>query len=158
MTDAAPTLAVLMGLPGAGKTTFYERCLAPTYAHVSMDALSGRCDKRRRERELIVRALAARRSVAVDDVNATIAARAELVALAEAASAAVVGYWLDAPSRACLGRNRRREGKARVPPVAIFTFAKRFQPPTLAEGFAALWRVRAAGTAEDPTFGLAPLS
>jgi hypothetical protein len=120
-----------------------------------MDALSGRGDKRRRQRELVTRALASGRSVAVDNVDATVAERAELFALATAAGARVVGYWLDAPARACVGRNRLREGKARVPLVAIFTAAKRFEPPTIDEGFAALWRVHTVGSAEAPAFELA---
>ena len=32
-------------------------------------------------------------------------------------------------------RNRGREGKARVPDVAIFTTRKRLVPPTIEEGF-----------------------
>jgi predicted kinase len=157
MSEGEIALAILMGLPGAGKSTFYGRRLAATHAHVSMDALVGRADKRGRQRNLIAGALAERRSVAVDNVNATLAERAELFALAAAARVRVVGYWLDAPPGACLGRNRGREGKARVPAVAIFALAKRFRAPTFAEGFAELWRVRATGTADEPAFELAPV-
>ena len=32
-------------------------------------------------------------------------------------------------------RNRQREGKGRVPDVAIFTTRKKLVPPTLDEGF-----------------------
>jgi predicted kinase len=147
-------VAILMGLPGAGKSTFYAQRLAATHAQVGMDALPKRSDKRRRQRELLTATLGAGRSLAVDNVNPTVAERAELIALARAARARVVGYWLDAPARACLGRNARRAGPARVPPVAIFAFAKRFQAPTVGEGFDALWRVRATGTAEAPAFEL----
>ena len=150
-------LVVLMGLPAAGKSTFYAQRLAATHAHVSMDALPRHADKRRRQRALVDAALARRQSLAVDNVNPTRAERAELIGAARAAGARVVGYWLDAPPRACLGRNAGRDGKARVPPVAIFTFAKRFEPPEAAEGFAELWRVRAAGTAEAPSFELQPI-
>lgn len=146
MKDALE-LAILIGLPGAGKSTFYARHLAATHAHVSID-------KPRRQRALVAEALAAGRSVAVDNVNPTVAKRAALIALAAATGARVVGYWLDASPRACLGRNERRTGPARVPKVAIFAFAKKLQPPTLGEGFAALWRVRATGDADQPAFEL----
>jgi predicted kinase len=150
---AAPfEVAILMGLPGAGKSTFFARRLAATHAHVSMDALPKRSDKRRRQRDLLAATLGAGRSLAVDNINPTVAERAAIIALARAAGARVVGYWLDAPPRACLDRNAGREGTARVPPVAIFAFAKRFQPPTPAEGFDELWRVRATGTRDTPTF------
>jgi predicted kinase len=149
-------LAVLMGLPAAGKSTFYRLRLAASHAHVSMDALARAGDKRRAQRRLIEDTLARGRSVAVDNVNATRADRAELIAMAAAGGARVVGYWLDASTRECAGRNRGRTGPAHVPPVAIFTAAKRFEPPSRSEGFAALWRVQATGTAEAPEFAIEP--
>ena len=149
---------MLIGLPGAGKSTFYVQRLAATHVHVSMDALPPSADKRRRQRQLVADALASGRAVAVDNVNPTRAERAELIAMGRDAGARVVGYWLDAPSRACLGRNARRTGRDRVPPVAIFTFAKRFELPERAEGFDELWRVCASGTADAPTFEAAPAS
>jgi predicted kinase len=90
-------------------------------------------------------------------VNPTRAERAELIALAAAAGARAVGYWLDAPPRDCLARNAGRVGRARVPPVAIFAFRKRFEPPEPTEGFAALWRVRVGGSADAPVFTVEPL-
>ncbi len=150
----APELVILMGLPGAGKSTFYVHRLAPTHAHVSMDAMPRSSDRRRRQRRLVEEALAAGRSVAVDNVNPTRAERAALIATAHEAGARVRGYWLAAPPRACLGRNQRRTGAARVPPVAIFAFATRFEEPERAEGFAELWRVRATGTAAEPDFAV----
>jgi hypothetical protein len=44
--------------------------------------------------------------------------------------------------RECLARNARREGKARVPDVAIYATAKRLVPPTRVEGFDELMCVR----------------
>jgi hypothetical protein len=41
-----------------------------------------------------------------------------------------------------VARNASRQGRERVPNVAIFTAAKRLQPPTVAEGFDRLFRVR----------------
>mgnify|MGYP001222473084 CR=1 FL=1 len=124
-----PELAILIGLPGAGKSTFFATRLAPTHVHVSLDALGRGRDARARQRRSIATALAAGRSVAVDNVNPTRAERAEIFALPAAADARVVGYWLDAPPRVRLARNAGRTGRARLPPVAIFAFAKRFEPP-----------------------------
>jgi hypothetical protein len=64
----------------------------------------------------------------------------------------VVGYLLETELKECLRRNRAREGKARVPDVALFVNRKRLQPPTLAEGFDAVYRVRAV----DGRFDLQP--
>ena len=151
-------LAILIGFPGAGKSTFYAERLATTHVHVSKDAMPRSADKGTRQRGLLETALRAGRSAAVDNVNATRAERAELITIAAAAGARVVGYWLDAPPRICLDRNRERSGRARVPPVAIFAAAKRFEPPTPEEGFAVLWRVRPTGTRETPAFEVARLA
>jgi hypothetical protein len=43
-------------------------------------------------------------------------------------------HCFESTRRESLGRNRGREGKARVPDVAILATAKRLVPPTLAEG------------------------
>ncbi|MFL5275653.1 MAG: ATP-binding protein, partial [Myxococcales bacterium] len=40
-----------------------------------------------------------------------------------------------APVADCLRRNAVREGKARVPPVAIYVAAKKLVPPSREEGF-----------------------
>ena len=42
----------------------------------------------------------------------------------------------------CLRHNERREGKARVPDVAIYATAKKLVAPSIEEGFDGLLRVR----------------
>lgn len=46
-------------------------------------------------------------------------------------------------------RNRARDGKARVPDVALFATRKRLVPPSYAEGFDRLYSVRIAPGGED---------
>ena len=138
-------LAVLVGLPGAGKTSFFRARLAESHVHVSKDALGHGRDTGRRQLELVAQALRAGRSVAVDNTNPRVEDRAPLIALARAAGARVVAYALDTTPKESAARNRGREGRERVPGVAIFATAKRLQPPTPAEGFDAIYRVRAEG-------------
>jgi len=136
-------LAILVGLPGSGKTSFYRARLAPTHLHVSKDLMGSARDKGRRQIEEVGRALRLGRSVAVDNVNASAADRAPLIALGRETGARVVAYLLQTPVKTALARNRSREGRARVPEVAVFVASKRLQPPTPAEGFDALYAVRA---------------
>ena len=141
----APEVAVLVGLPGAGKTSFYRARLAATHFHVSKDVIGHGRDTGRRQLELAAQALRRGESVAVDNTNPRAADRAPLIALARQAGARVVAYVLLTPAREAAARNRTREGPARVPNVAVFATAKRLEPPSLAEGFDAVHLVRAEG-------------
>lgn len=136
-------MAILVGLPGAGKTTFYRQRLAD-HAHVSKDLMKNTSRKGSRQLAEIDEALRAGRSVAVDNTNARAADRAPLIAAARARGARVVGYYLDTAAAECARRNRQREGRERVPDVAIYVTASRLERPARAEGFDALYRVRAA--------------
>jgi predicted kinase len=151
----APEVAVLVGLPASGKTSFHRDRLAATHAHVSRDLLPRGSGARAQERA-VVDALAAGRSVAVDNTHPRRADRAPLIALARRHGARVVAYVFAPDTRGSLARNRARAGDARVPAVAIFTAAKRFEPPSRAEGFDEIYAVelvppsgfRVAGYAE----------
>lgn len=130
-----------MGLPASGKTTFYRERLAATHDHVSKDLLRNNRRPQRRQEQLIADALSAGRSVAVDNTNPSRIARASLIALARAHGAEVIGYFFPADAKDAVRRNRQREGRERVPDVAIFTTRKRLQPPGYDEGFDRLYTV-----------------
>lgn len=144
-------LIILVGLQASGKSTFYRMYFAPAgdYVYVSKDRLRNNRQPERRQRQLIEEALAADRSVVVDNTNATVEARAALIQLGRAYGAAIIGYAFESSVGASIRRNREREGRARVPDVAIYATAKRLAPPTYAEGFDRLYRVRIT---EDGTF------
>jgi predicted kinase len=126
---------VLVGLPGAGKTSFYRRYFAQTHVHISKDHWPNATGREARQRRAIDEALASGRSVVVDNTNPTVADRAAIVALARARGARAVCYFVDVPTRTAVARNAVRPGREKVPNVAIFTVAKRLQRPTLEEGF-----------------------
>jgi predicted kinase len=130
-----PELAIFVGLQASGKSTYYRTHLAATHVHVSKDLMPNARNRERRQLELIDAALAAGKSVAVDNTNPTRAARAPLIAVGRRHDARVVAYFFEGAVRDCVGRNSGREGKERVPNVAIFTTAKKLVPPVLAEGF-----------------------
>lgn len=135
-------LVILVGLQGGGKSTFYRQRFATTHTLVSMDLLRNNPRPRRRQAQLIAEALAAGRSVVVDNTNPVPADREPLIALACEHGATVSGYFFAEPLKACLERNRGREGRARVPDVALYATAKKLTPPTYAEGFDQLYTVR----------------
>ncbi len=133
---------VLVGLQASGKTAFYAQRFATTHVHVSKDNFSNARHKDARQNQMVESALAAGRSVVIDNTNATPAERQGVIAAGRRFGARVVAYYFDSTIRASIGRNRRREGKARVPDVAILATAKRMVPPSPAEGFDEIYRVR----------------
>ena len=132
---------ILIGLPASGKTTFYRERFAETHSHVSKDLLRNNQRSDRRQEELIAESLAKGRSVVVDNTNATVEVRAPLMALARSHGATVVGYYFGTEAVDALRRNRTRQGRERVPDVAIFAIRKRLEPPSLGEGFDRLFSV-----------------
>lgn len=128
-------LIIFVGLQGSGKSTYYRANFAATHVHVSKDLMPNVRDKDKRQNEVIAAALAAGKSVVVDNTSPTPAVRAPLIALGKRFGARVVAYRFDAPPKVCVVRNRLREGKARVPDAVIFITAKKLVPPALEEGF-----------------------
>jgi predicted kinase len=142
-------LILLIGLQAAGKTTFYRQRLADGYRHVSMDLLRNNPRLARRQTQLIEQAMQAGFSVVVDNTNPTAEVRAPLIALGKEYRCTISGYYFPPDVTGSVKRNAAREGKAKVPPVAIYATRKKLQPPSYAEGFDALYYV---SIAEDSAF------
>jgi predicted kinase len=132
---------ILVGLPGSGKTTFYKERFARTHEHVSKDAMRNHRQPQRRQEQLIDSALAAGRSVVVDNTNPRVADRAAIITIARRHGAQVAGYFFPTEAADALRRNRARQGRDRVPAVAIFATRKRLEEPTYGEGFDRLYTV-----------------
>ena len=133
---------ILIGLPASGKSTFFRERLAGTHDHVSKDLMRNSRQPQRREEQLLAESLAGGRSVVVDNTNPSAAVRADIIRLARTHGARVIGYFFPTEARDALRRNRAREGRERVPDVAVFTVRKQLQPPVIDEGFDELYVVR----------------
>lgn len=138
-------LVVFSGLQASGKTTFYRDTFAATHVLISKDLWPNLRRKDDRQRYLIDEHLRAGRSVVVDNTNPTHLERGSLVAIGRSLGARVVSYAFVTTVEDALRRNARREGRARVPAVAIFYVAKRLMRPSAAEGFDQCFEVRLAG-------------
>ena len=133
---------ILIGLPASGKSTFFRERFAGTHDHVSKDLLKNNRRPQRRQEQLIAESLASGRSVVVDNTNPSVAVRAAIIAVARTHGADVVGYFFPTEAADALRRNRARQGRERVPDVAIFTARKRLELPAIEEGFDRLYTVR----------------
>jgi predicted kinase len=147
----AMELIIFVGLQASGKSTFFSERFAATHEHVSKDLL--RNNRNRRQAKLIEAALEEGSSVVVDNTNPAVEDRRTLIEVGREFGARIVGYYFEPDVRLCIGRNRRRTGKAKVPDVAIYAAAKRLAPPSYSEGFDELFYVRMA---DDSTFDVRP--
>jgi predicted kinase len=128
-------LVVFVGLQASGKSTFFRERFAESHQHVSKDLFPNNRNKNRRQEHLLRAALSAGRCVVVDNTNPTLEDRRVLIGLGGEYGARIVGYFFDAGVHECIRRNEIREGKARVPEVAIYATAKKLVAPSIEESF-----------------------
>jgi len=140
-------LVIFVGLQASGKSTFFRERFAATHEHVSKDLFPNNRNRNRRQARLILAALESERSVVVDNTNPAPSDRESLVEIGREFGAGILGYYFESGVRECLARNARREGRSRVPDVAVYATAKRLVPPSRAEGFDELFCVRLSGPA-----------
>ena len=128
-------LLIFVGLPGSGKSTYFFAHFAATHVHVSKDLMPNARRREDRQQALIDDALAAGRDVVVDNTNPSRVIREPIIAAGRRYGARVIAYYFECTVKQALVRNKQREGKGRVPDVAIFVTAKKLQPPGVDEGF-----------------------
>ncbi|KAL4808536.1 polynucleotide kinase 3 phosphatase-domain-containing protein [Aspergillus unguis] len=139
-------LVIFCGSPGAGKSTFFWEYLKPLdYERVNQDILKTRpkCIKVAKEH------LAAGRSVVVDNTNADIDTRALWIDVAKEFKVPIRCVYFSAPSELCKHNNAVRaantslnpESRTLLPGIAFGDYLRRFQEPTLSEGFQDIIRV-----------------
>ena len=135
-------VVILMGIQGAGKSTFYRERFLDSHVRINLDMLR----TRHREKTLFEACLACDQHVVIDNTNPTVADRARYIGPAKAAGAEIIGYYFSSRVSEAMRRNIARDGARRVPDKAILGTAGRLELPTLLEGFDALFYV----TCTDP--------
>ena len=141
-------LVLLIGLQGAGKSTFRRKFFDATHTVVSKDLLINNRRPQRRQLQLINEALKQGASVVVDNTNPRVEDRAALIEVAGQYGARVRGFYLHCSVETSQARNALRVGRERVTDIGIFATAKVLRRPSRAEGFDELYYVRTTLTGE----------
>lgn len=129
---------ILIGLQGAGKSTFYRERFVSTHVHISLDVLK----TRHRERTLVLECLNAKRPFVVDNTNPARSDREACIVPAREAGYRIVGYYFQSRIEDCHRRNSQRWGAEQIPFIGLLGTAKRLQLPQYDEGFDKLHYVR----------------
>jgi|SRR5215472_18700678 len=128
---------ILVGIQGAGKSTFYRERFFDTHVRINLDMLR----TRKRESELVAACLKAGQSFVVDNTNPQPSDRARYIGPARAKGFRTVAYFFDVPLRDAMRRNNQRKLKQKIPPVALTGTHKKLQAPAKSEGFDQLFTV-----------------
>jgi len=135
---ATEDLVLFVGIQASGKSTFYAERFSGTHVRINLDMLKTRY----REQLLMTACLQGRTSFVVDNTNLTRIDRARYILPARAAGFRVIGFYFQSKVSVCLERNAQREGRQRVPDLAILGSTKRLEFPSVVEGFDSLSFVR----------------
>lgn len=129
---------LFIGIPGSGKSTFFQERFFDTHVRINLDMLK----TRNREKILFEACLLAKQSFVVDNTNITTAERTRYIPLARRAGFHVVGYYFQSNLEPALRRNQRRSGKALIPAKGVIARYHKLELPDFGEGFDQLYYVR----------------
>ncbi|CAG8602483.1 2952_t:CDS:10, partial [Paraglomus occultum] len=137
-----PELIICVGPPAIGKSTFVKKHLIPMgYVHINQDTLKSRVKCLQASHQ----ALAADKSVVVDNTNPDMNSRKEFIDIAKVYGVPTRCFWFVGGEMLAKHNNSYRsqaddEGKL-IPDVAYRTFKSRFEEPTPSEGFAEIKQI-----------------
>jgi bifunctional polynucleotide phosphatase/kinase len=133
-------LTILVGYPGAGKTTYARGHLADSEIVAQDTMRSGKRTSRKLPEVIadVSRALKAGKSVVVDRLNLTKSERSQFIALAERSGASarclVFDVEMDKAYQKNVQRNLEDDSFPKIPKIAYYKMRKNYEPPDESEG------------------------
>lgn len=128
---------IFMGIQASGKTTFYKNNFMNTHLRISLDQLR----TRNREKSILDCCIETKTLVVIDNTNPTRKDRERYIEELKKAGYQIIGYYFESTLRDALARNENRIGKAKIPAVGIMSTIKKFEVPSISEGFELIYKV-----------------
>jgi predicted kinase len=131
-------LIIFIGIPGCGKSTFYQQNFFHTHLRINLDMLR----TRNRENRLLAFCFQTSMPAVIDNTNVQLQDRSAYISLAKKHRFTVTGYYFESHLQPCLERNAMRMGRQHVSEKGIRAKYYQLQVPALAEGFDELYYVQ----------------
>lgn len=138
MKDLTPEMIIFIGIPASGKSTFYEKNFAATHDRISLDILQTRF----RENKMLLEAVDSGKSCVIDNTNVLVPERKKYIDIAKKHGYKIIGYYFRSAIDECRIRNNRRQGKKKVPEIALRNKIAHLERPFKQEGFDELFYVK----------------
>lgn len=132
-----PKAIIFTGVPACGKTSYYKEFFGE-YVHINLDTLK----TRNKEKKLLAECINARCDFVVDNTNPSPEDRARYIQPLKEAGYEIIGCYFSSPISECMERNRKREGKKRIPDKAVAAVYGKLTIPSMSEGFDRLYYVK----------------
>jgi predicted kinase len=140
-------LIIFTGIPGSGKSTFYQQHFFHSHLRVNLDMLR----TRNRENRLLRFCFDTQMPLVVDNTNVKAVDRQQYIQLAKQYRFRITGYYFHTPLPDCLARNALRTGRQRVDEKGVRAKYYQLEQPSPDEGFDELFRVTIVEDAFDVT-------
>lgn len=128
---------LLIGIQGAGKSTFFRHRFFDTHQRINRDMLRTKA----RENALIETCLNSKIRFVLDNTSPTRSVRVPFIARAKNAGFRVYAFYFEPDFAGSRARNVGRSEMARVPVAAIGGTLRTLQRPSLDEGFDGIFSV-----------------
>lgn len=122
---------ILIGIQGAGKSSFYADHFSDSHIRISHDMLR----TKEKEWKLFESCLSCSVSCVVDNINSTKEERKRYIEAAQKNGFFVSGCYLRSDIKECLLRNDQRKQPNKIPHTVIVSRYNKMELPSLSEGF-----------------------
>ena len=132
-----PAMIIMMGIQGSGKSTFCAKNF-PEYTRINLDTLH----TRKKENDALWLAINRKENIIIDNTNPTVSDRKKYIEAGKASQYNIIGYFMQSRLQECIERNDARQGKEKIPAIAIACTSNKLEMPSYEEGFDELYFVK----------------